>query len=291
MDAYLYGLNRDDFIEVFAQNTHIIGGNARIFAALVYSGSVNTSLVPLTGNSRLLTVPVGQGFRIALSRYEKQLDAYTGKHDARNVRATKKAFISIIEAGKRLGFRLSDITLSRGSSELVSVRNDSRISEETYHKYSEDPLIVPTYLGFSNGESSVTFDIEMKISCVNYQPECSYLIFDAVSGVLGEGQVYRGLEEAFLPKKDESWVSTINPVHVPGAFGNREELVAYLENSFGESINLETSGNNGIHFSSGNGLWGELILTAEGVDVYFKSLVDFALGIMLLDTLETVMPE
>lgn len=284
-------MNREDFIEVFAQNAHIIGGNARIFAALVYSGAVNSSLVPATGNSKLLTVPVGQGFRIALSRYDKLLTRYTGRLDARNVRATRKSFIRLIEVGRSLGFKLSDITLSRGSSELVAVRSDSTISEETYKKYSEDPLIVPTYLGFSNGESVVTFDIDMKITCINYQPECSYLIFDAVSGILEEEQVYRSLEAAFIPKKDETWVSSVTPVHVSCAFKDRESLISYLESSFSGAIYPAVSGKNSISFSSDNGVWGELLLSTEGVDIYFKSGVDFALGIRLMDTLGMVMPE
>lgn len=290
-ETYLYGLNREDFVEIFAQNTRVIGGNTRFFSTLVYSRTANTSLLPVTANSRLLTIPVGQGFRIALSRYEKQLASYAGKSDSRNVRATRRAFIRIIEAGKNRGFRLSDITLSRGNSEIVSVRNDSTISEEMYGKYSEDPLIVPTYLGFSNGESTVAFDIELKISCFNYQTECGDLIFDAVMGVLEEEPLYRSLESAFVSKKDDTWVSAMNPVHVPCAFGDSDELLGYLESSFSGLVDFSIFGRNGISFSSGSGIWGNLLISDGGVDIFFKSTVDFVLGIWLVDILAMVRPQ
>ena len=289
-EPYLSSLNREDFTEVFAQNIQISGGGSRIFAALVYSGSDKGSLVPAATNSQLLTVPFGQGFRIALSRNEKQLSTYIKRMGARNVRATRAAFSKIIEVGRSYGFKLSDITLSRGLTDIVTVRDDAAISEEMHSKYFSDQGIVPTYLGFSNGESSIVFDIGMKINFTNYQREVGILVYDAVSGVLEDEAVYRNLDNAFVPKKSDDWTATTNPVAVQCEFKNREQLVAYLETMFSSDMDLKPTGGS-IYFSSQGGLWGNLVLKDGSVDIYFMSEVDFDLGIRLLDALGMVKPQ
>lgn len=272
-------------MEVFAQNINITRGNARIFAALAYSGSPNSSLVPVTGISKLLAVPIGQGFRIVLSRYEKQLQALSGNRETRNIRATRSAFLKIIETGIQSGFKLVDITLSRGNSEVVSVRNDSLIADEMYRKFSNDVQIIPNYVGFTSGTSSVTFDIDMHISCSDYNQECGLLIFDAVSRIVEEENLYRSLDEAFIPKRDESWAAAVNPVHVDCSFGSLDGLAYYISSFFPGTLDLIPTGKDRLYFSSENGVWGEMILRQGGVDVYFKSSADLSTGVRLIDTL------
>lgn len=259
-----------------------------MYSLLVYSGSDSETLVPAQANKNLLTVPIGSGFRISISRNEKKLSDYSTRNGFKSVRATRKAFSAILKAGKELGFKLCDLTLNKGESEIVTVRNDPVIAEETYGMYTGDNHIFPTYLGFTNGLSTVTFDIGMKIGCTEYIRESGYLIFDAVSGILDDLSIYQDIQNSFQPKRSDDEVSVINPVSIECKFENTTQLVNYLDSFFSGELEISASEGRSAEFSSPEGTWGEMVVTDNGVDIYYRSKVDFSLGIRLLDALKSV---
>lgn len=253
---------------------------------LVYSGSDSESLVPSPANRNLLTVPIGNGFRISLSRNEKRLSDFSSSIESKNVRATRRAFSGILKSAKVLGFKLCDLTLNKGVNEIVTVSNDPAIAEETYEKYSGDQNIWPTYLGFTNGTSAVTFDVGMKISCAEYVRESGYLIFDAVSLILEDLHIYQSLQNAFQPKKSDDELPIIDPVAIKAHFDDAAQLVNYLDVIFSGELDISVTENGSADFSSPDGTWGEIILNDAGLEIYFKSSVDFGLGVRILDILE-----
>ena len=101
-------MNREEFTDVFSQNISITGGRYRVYSMLVYSGSDSESLVPSPLNRNLLTVPVGNGFRISLSRNEKRLSEFSSSVESKNVRATRRAFSGILKSAGSLGFKLCE---------------------------------------------------------------------------------------------------------------------------------------------------------------------------------------
>ncbi len=279
-------MNREEFTDVFSQNISITGGKSRVYSMLVYSGSDSESLVPSPVNRNLLTVPVGNGFRISLSRNEKRLSDFSSSIESKNVRATRRAFSGILKSARNLGFKLCDLTLNKGENEIVTVRNDPVIAEETYEKYSEDANIWPTYLGFTNGSSAVTFDVGMKISCADYVRESGYLIFDAISLILEDLKIYQNLQNAFQPKKSDDELPIMDPVRIAAHFDDAAQLVNYLDVFFSGELDISVTENGSADFSSPDGTWGEIVLVDSGIEIYFKSSVDFGLGVRILDILE-----
>lgn len=264
----------------------IIGGKSRVYSMLFYTGTGGESLVPAPVNRHLLTVPIGNGFKITLSRNEKRLAELSYGSDSKNVRATRRAFSGILESAKELGFKLEDLTLNKGENEIVTVRNDPTIAEETYEKYSEDPNIWPTFLGFTNGTSSVNFDVGMRISCADYERESGYLIFDAVSLILADLKIYQNLLNAFQPKKSDEDLPVVVPVRVKAHFDDTGQLVNYLDVFFTGELDIGVTESGSVEFSSQTGAWGEAIITESGLDIYFKSSVDFELGVRIIDILD-----
>ncbi len=253
---------------------------------LVYSGTESESLLPSHSNKYLLTVPVGNGFRISLSRNEKRLSDFSSSPESKNVRATRRAFSGILKSARELGFKLCDLTLNKGENEIVTVRNDPVIAEETYENYSENPNIWPTYLGFINGTSTVAFDVGMKISCTEYVRESGYLIFDAVSLILDDMGIYQSLQNAFQPKKADDELPVVEPVRIKAHFDDPAQLVNYLDVFFSGELDISVTESGSVDFSSQDGTWGEIALMGEGLEINFKSSVDFGLGVRILDILE-----
>ncbi len=278
-------MNREEFTDVFSQNIQITGGKARIYSMLVYSGSDGESLIPAPANQSLLTVPVGNGFRISISRSEKKLLEYSTGKGFRSVRATRKAFSGIMKSGRDLGFKLCDLTLNRGETEIITVKNDPVIAGEMYSRYSGDPYISPTFLGFSNGLSTVSFEIGMKIGFTDYSRETGYLIYDAVSGVLADISVYHNIQNAFQPKRSDDEVSAINPIKLEKHFEDAGGLINYLESFFSGELEMKASSAKNVNFASPDGTWGEFILNEGGILIYYRSRADFSLGIRLMDAL------
>lgn len=278
-------MNREEFTDVFYQNIQITGGKARAYSMLVYSGTDGESLIPALSNQNLLTVPVGNGFRISISRSEKKLLEYSTGKGSKSVRATRKAFSGIMKSGRNLGFKLCDLTLKRGEKEIITVKNDPVIAEDMYSRYSGDPYISPTYLGFTNGLSTVTFEIGMKIGFTEYSRETGYLIYDAVSGVLGDINIYHDIQNAFQPKRSDDEVSVINPVKLECQFEDATKLINYLEAFFSEELEMKASSGKNVNFASPDGTWGEFVIKEDRILIYYRSRVDFNLGIRLLDAL------
>ena len=281
-------LNREDFSEIFGQNIRIIGGKDRVFSSLVYSGVNKSSLISSAPNPKLLLVPIGYGFKIAITRNEKLLTETDGDISLRGVRATKKAFSIIPQKAKELGFKLTDIVLSKGSKDIVSVKDDSVIAEEMHQKASGDPTVDLTYLGFSLGECHLWIDLNMKIIFSSFEKEAGNLIYDAVSGVLEDEAMYRDLDNAFIPKKEDDWTATMNPVTVAGSFGTAGKLSRILSENFSADTDFRPIGSRTVYFSSPGGVWGEISVMESVAVIYFKSTADFDFGIQLLDTLRMV---
>lgn len=279
-------MNREEFADVFSQNIRITGEKSHVYSMLIYSASDVESFVPVPSRQSILTVPVGNGFRISISKNEKRLSEHSSAIGARNVRATRKAFSRILKSGNELGFQLSDLTLNKGEKEIVTVRNDPVISQDTYSKYSADPLICPTYLGFSNGVSTAAFDIDMKIDCTEYTSDVGYLIFDVISLVMEDLAIYTGLQNAFLGKRSDDESPTMNPVELHCHFESLNHLMNYLTSIFSDDVDIRISEGRSVEFLSRGGTWGEIVLMESGVKIYFRSVVDFDLGIRLIDALE-----
>ncbi len=278
-------MNREEFADVFSQNIQITGGMSRVYSMLLYSSTDSESLVPPPISRSVLTVPVGNGFRISISKNEKKLADNSLINSSRTVRATRNAFSAIIRSAKNLGYKLCDLTLSRGQTEIVTVRNDPGIAEDAFEKYSGDPRISPVYLGFTNGLSNVAFEISMKISCTDYTREAGYLIYDAVTGISGDLNTYQSLQNAFQPKRSDDEISSLNPVRVQCKFEDSAKLMEHLDSYFSDELEMRSNGNKNVVFSSADGTWGEIVLTPHALDIYFRSKVDFNLGIRLLDAL------
>lgn len=278
-------MNREEFTDVLSQNIQIVGGMTRVYSMLVYSGIIGESLVPQQLNKNLLTVPVGNGFRITLSKNEKRLADNASSNIFNKVRATRKTFSTILDSGKKLGFKLSDITLNKGVNEIVTVKNDPAIAADTYDKYSKDPQITPTFLGFTSGPSNVTFDIDMRIGCTEYVRESGYLIYEAVSAVLGDLKVYKDLQDAFQPKRSDEEIPTINAIDLECKFKDAGHIEAHLDTFFSGELQLYRTDSKTVEFSSSDGNWGEIVLTESGSRIFFKSKVDYSFGVRLMDTL------
>lgn len=279
-------MNREEFVDIFSQNVRVSGGDRKFFAELTYAGIEGTSLVPSSYGSRILTIPVGDGFRMLMSRNSSLISKKARSGDPKSVRATRKAFRNIKEVAAKNGFRLSDITLSRAGENIVSVSGESNIASEIYGKYSGDSTSLPVYLGFRKDGCAVSFSMDMKITCQGYMEEAGSLIFESVQGILSESSIYGELYQSFNPKRDDQWTARINPVNIRGNFGHRDDILKELENSMPTGLDIRPSGNNGIYFSHSSGLWGEIACHTERLMVYFMAEADFNLGIELIDALK-----
>lgn len=278
-------MNREEFTDVLSQNIQVTGGMNRVYLLLGYTGPDSESLLPPPTNRELLTVPVGSGFRISLSKNEKKLLDYSPGLNQKTIRATKKTFSSILRSSNDLGFRLSDITLNKGINEIVTVKNDPVIAADTYEKYSKDPHITPTFLGFTNDSGSVYFDIGMKITCTEYSRESGLLIYDAVKGIMGDLNIYRTLQNAFQSKKSDFDLPVSNPVVLETTFAESNQLAVHLGAFFSNELDISNIQNKSLEFSSSEGTWGEIVLAENHMIIYFKSSVDFSFGVRLLDVL------
>lgn len=266
-----------------------MGSKARIFAHLVYSGSNNPSLLPSSSSSSILTVPLSSNFKVLLSRYEKQLYNAPGRMPVKGIRATERAFGSIAELGKRHQFLISDIAFSRGSQDVVNIRDDPAISQEFYDRLSSDQSVTLTRIGFSKGSSKVQLDVQMRLALTNIDGSSAGLIFDIFTSVLEDGDLYQDLDSAFISKRDDTWPSSVNPVVVQGNLVEPAQLEEHLRSNFPKDDEFGLSGRSAVYFSSQGGTWGEILVTGGEYSVFFRSEVEFDFGVHLLNVLGRVM--
>ncbi len=284
-------MNREEFVDIFSQNVHVSGGGRRFFAEVTYIGNELSTLVPANLNARTLAVPLGEGFRILISRNSSLISKKKGQNVPMSVRATRKAFKNISEVASRNGFRLYDIVLSRAGENIVSVSGDANISKELYEKYSGDPASIPVFLGFRSEGCTVTFSTDMKVTCQGYIREAGALIFDSIQGILSDSSIYQEVYQSFNPKRDEMWTAHINPVNIKGSFGDRDQIISKLERRLPEGLDIKAEGKSGIYFSHSSGLWGVISCTSDTLRVYFMAEADFNLGIELMDALRELVQD
>lgn len=278
-------MNREEFVDIFSQNVHVSGGDRKFFAEVTYTGSEVSTLVPANISTRTLAVPLGEGFRILMSRNSNLISKKKGQTLPMSIRATRKAFKDISQVASKNGFKLYDIVLSRAGENIVSVSGDSNISREMYEKYSGDPASIPVFLGFRSEGCTVTFSMDMKITCQGYIREAGALIFDSIQGILSDSSIYQEVYQSFNPKRDEMWTARVNPVNIKGSFGGRDQTISKLERRLPEGLDIRASGKSGIYFSHSSGLWGEISCHSDTLKVYFMAEADFNLGIELIDAL------
>lgn len=281
-------MNREEFIDIFSQNVRVSGGSRKFFSVLTYTGNDAASLVPASYGPRVLAMPVGEGFRLLMSRNNTIIPKKPKTPGPMSVRATRKAFRNIREVATKNGFRLSDINLSRAGESLVSVTGDSSISSEVYEKYSGDCNALPVYLGFRREECSIGFTMDMKITCQGYIREAGILIFDALQGILSEASIYGELFQSFYSKHDDNWTAGVNPVTIRGSAGGRDKALEDLKNRLPNGLDIRPVHNNGIYFNHNSGLWGEIACLSDSFRVYFMAEADFNLGVELIDALKEV---
>lgn len=265
------------------------GGTERVFAAIVYAAADLKPLVPLShGSMKVLTVPVGLGFRVAISRNEKSLSRFLGGGSTKRVRATNRAFSEVPRLAGETGFQMDGLTLSRGSREIVNVRNDPLIAEEMYAKEKNDTSLTLDFIGLSSRECRISMDSAMNMQCTNFSPEAGNLVYSVVSEILKDEPVYRTLENAFQPKRDETWAAMINPVGINGNFHSLPDLAVRLSAVFPGDAEFSMEGKSGLGFSSPEGSWGNIVASPDGLQIMFQSAVDFDFGIRLMDALGRV---
>ena len=279
-------MNREEFVDIFSQNVRVSGGDRRFFAELTYAGNEGSSLLHSAYGTRILAIPVGDGFRVLMSRNSALASGKRKQGGPKSVRATRRAFRNIREAAGKNGFRLYDITLSRAGENIVSVSADSNIASEVYERYSGDSSSPPVFLGFRKEGSSVSFSMEMGITCQGYTRDVGAFIYDSIQGVLSESSIYVELYQSFSPKYDDQWTARINPVNIKGKTGGRDAILKGLETSLPAGFDIKPSRANAIYFSHNTGLWGEIACREDSMKVYFMAEADFDLGIELIDALK-----
>ncbi len=262
------------------------GGNRKFFAELKYTGKENSSLVPASYGSRILAIPVGDGFRILMSRNGSLISGRQKTSSSMSVRATRKAFRNIRDMAVKNGFRLSDIILSRAGENIVAVTGDAAIASEIYDKYSQEKSSLPKFMGFQREGCELSFSMDMKIVCQGYIREAGTMIYDSIQGILSESSIYGELYQSFNSKYDDSSCAKINPVTIKGNFGDRDQVIEKLEKSLPMGLDIKPSGKSSIYFSHNTGLWGEIACLKDSIMVYFMTEADFNLGIELIDTLK-----
>lgn len=284
-------MNREDFIEIFSQNIQVLGSKGRVFASLVYSSADTSSLLPGVSAPRVMLIPIGKGFRVAISKNEKSLDSSIAGSRLKSLRVTGRIFKSMADLGLRHGYSITDLTLSRGTTETVNVRNDPDISREFYGKLAEDGSTILTHVGLTNGQWKLFTDISMKLVLYNFERDAGSLVFEILSSVLDEEPLYRGLENAFIPKRDETWASSVNPITMPDVKLPFSQLLGKLSSAFPKEADFGMSGDKSMYFSSGTGVWGEIIAIESGIRVHFMSEADFDFGVQLIDVLGSVVTQ
>lgn len=279
-------MNREEFVDIFSQNVHVSGGTRKFFGFLTYTGNDASSLVPSNFGSRILTIPVGEGFRVLMSRNSALLSKKAKPRGPMSVRATRKAFRNIRDVAGRNGFRLYDITLSRAGENIVSVAGNAPIATEIYEKYAEDATSIPVYMGFRKEGCSISFSVDMRMICQGYIRDAGGLIFDSIHGILSEAPLYGELYQSFHAKHDDQWTARVNPVSIGGNFEGRDKVMQDLETRLPIGLDIRPSRNKGIYFSHISGLWGEIACLGDRLVVYFMTEPDFNLGIELMDALK-----
>lgn len=263
-----------------------MSGGKGFFGTLVYTGKEGTSLVPSNYGPKVLTIPVGNGFRFLMSRNSPLRSKRTRTSDPSSVRATRKAFRHIKDVATEDGFRLYDLVLSRGGQDIISVRNDAAISSEVYEKYSSDSTALPVHMSFRKEECTLSFSLDMTVTCSNYFRDAGSVIYDSFNGILSESSIYDELFQSFLTKHNDDWTAKISPVSIPGNFGERDEALANLESRLPIGLYVKPVRRSGIYFSHNSGLWGEMVCLKDAIKVYFMSVPDFNMGIEIIDALK-----
>ena len=279
-------MNREEFVDIFSQNVRVSGGERRFYAELTYTGNEASSLVHSAFGSRILAIPVGEGFRVLMSRNSSLNSSKAKQGLPKPVRATRRAFRNIRDVAGKSGFRLYDITLTRAGENVVSVSADSNIASEVYERYSGDSTSTPEFLGFRKEGCSVSFSVDMRVTCQGYIRDAGGFIFDSIQGILSESSIYVELYQSFSPKYDDQWTARINPVNIKGKTGGKETILDKLGTSLPAGFGIRLSKGSSIYFSHDKGLWGEIACLEDSMKVYFMAEADFDLGIELIDALK-----